>query len=160
SAGEALPAALWQRFKNRFGVEILDALGSTETLHVVISNRISDIRPGSSGRIIPGFEAKIVDDEGSPVATGETGTLLVKADSTCCGYWNQHEKTKLVFEGPWFHTGDKYYQDDDGYFWYVGRADDLFKVNGQWLSPTEVESVLISHPAVLEAGVVARQDQA
>src|SRR5262249_26301932 len=79
---------------------------------------------------------------------------------TCCGYWNQHEKTKLVFEGPWFHTGDKYYQDDDGYFWYVGRADDLFKVNGQWLSPTEVEGVLISHPAVLEAGVVARQDQA
>jgi benzoate-CoA ligase family protein len=158
SAGESLPAPLFERFKQRFGVEILDALGSTETLQMVISNRPGEVKPGSSGTIIPGFEAKIVDDHGQPVAQGEIGTLLVKADSTCIGYWNQHERSKDSFEGHWFRTGDKYYQDEDGYFWYAGRADDLFKVNGRWLSPAEVESALISHPAVREAAVVARED--
>jgi benzoate-CoA ligase family protein len=159
SAGEALPATLFERFKQRFGVEILDALGSTENLHMVISNCPGEVRPGSSGKVIPGFEAKIVDEENNPVAPGEIGNLLVKADSTCAGYWNQHEKTKQMFTGPWFRTGDKYYQDADGYFWYAGRADDLFKVNGRWLSPNEVESALIAHPAVLEAAVVARYDE-
>jgi benzoate-CoA ligase family protein len=158
SAGESLPAPLFERFKQRFGVEILDALGSTETLHMVISNRPGEVKPGSSGKIIPGFEAKIIDDHGQPVVQGEIGTLLVKADSTCIGYWNQHEKSKDTFEGHWFRTGDKYYQDVDGYFWYAGRTDDLFKVNGRWLSPAEVESALISHPAVREAAVVARED--
>lgn len=160
SAGESLPGAIFERFKQRFGVEILDALGSTETLHMVISNRPGEIRAGSSGKVIPGFEAKIVDDVGNPVGQGEIGQLLVKADSTCTGYWNQHEKTKATFEGAWFRTGDKYYQDEDGYFWYAGRADDLFKVNGRWLSPAEVESALIAHPAVREAAVIARDDQA
>ena len=160
SAGESLPAAIFERFKQRFGVEILDALGSTETLHMVISNRPGEIRPGSSGKVIPGFEARIVDDSGNPVSQGEIGQLLVKADSTCTGYWNQHEKTKATFEGAWFRTGDKYYQDEDGYFWYAGRADDLFKVNGRWLSPAEVESALIAHPAVREAAVIARDDHA
>ena len=160
SAGESLPAPLFERFKQRFGVEILDALGSTETLQNVIANFPGEIRPGSSGKIIPGYEAKIVDDDGRPVATGEIGQLLVKADSTCIGYWNQHEKTKATFDGGWFRTGDKYYQDADGYFWHAGRADDLFKVNGRWLSPTEVESALIAHPAVCEAAVVAREDEA
>ncbi len=159
SAGEALPAPLFERFKQRFGIEILDALGSTETLQMVISNRPGEVRPGSSGKIIPGFEAKIVNDEGRPVAGAEIGNLVVKADSTCTGYWNQHEKTIETFEGPWFHTGDKYYQDGDGFFWYAGRADDLFKVNGRWLSPTEVESALIAHPAILEAAVIARNDE-
>ncbi len=158
SAGESLPAALYERFKERFGIEILDALGSTETLQMVISNRPGEIRPGSSGKIIPGYEAKLVDESGNQVPRGEIGALIVKGDSTCSGYWNQHEKTKQTFEGPWFRTGDKYYQDDDGYFWYAGRSDDLFKVNGRWLSPAEVESALIAHPAVLEAAVIARED--
>ena len=158
SAGESLPAPLFERFKQRFGVEILDALGSTETLQMVIANRPGEVRPGSSGKIIPGYEAKLVDDSGEEVANGEIGALLIKGDSTCAGYWNQHEKTKLTFEGAWFRTGDKYHQDADGYFWYAGRTDDLFKVNGRWLSPAEVESALIAHPSVLEAAVIARQD--
>jgi len=158
SAGEPLPAPLFHRFKERFGVEILDALGSTEMLHMVISNRPGEIRPGSSGKIIPGYEVRIVDENDNDVPTGEIGSLFVECDATCAGYWNQHEKTKNCFMGPWFRTGDKYYQDKDGFFWYAGRSDDLFKVNGQWLSPAEVESALISHPAVLEAAVVARHD--
>jgi benzoate-CoA ligase family protein len=160
SAGEGLPAALLERFKQRFGVEILDALGSTETLQMVIANRPGEARPGSSGRIIPGYEAKIVDDKGDPVGLNEIGDLMVKGDSICTGYWNQHERTKEAFVGHWFRTGDKYYQDRDGYFWHAGRADDLFKVNGKWLSPAEVESALIAHPAVREAAVVAREDEA
>jgi benzoate-CoA ligase family protein len=158
SAGESLPVALFERFKQRFGVEILDSLGSTETLQMVIANHPGEARPGSSGKIIPGYEAKIVDENGNAVAANEIGDLLVKGDSTCAGYWNQHEKSKETFAGHWFHTGDKYYQDEDGYFWYAGRSDDLFKVNGRWLSPAEVESALIAHPAVREAAVVARND--
>jgi len=159
SAGESLPAPLFERFKRRFGVEILDALGSTETLQMVISNRPGEVRPGSSGKIIPGYEAKIVGNDGRPVAPGEIGSLLIKGDSTCSGYWNQHDKTRDTFEGHWFRTGDKYHQDEDGYFWYVGRADDLFKVNGRWLSPAEVEAALIAHPAIREAAVIARDDE-
>lgn len=160
SAGEALPAPLFERFKQRFGVEILDGLGSTETLQTVISNRPSEARPGSSGKVVPGYEARIVDENGAPLGPNEIGDLLIKGDSTCAGYWNQHEKTKDAFLGPWFRTGDKYYQDEDGYFWHAGRADDLFKVNGRWLSPVEVESALIAHPVVKEAAVVAREDEA
>jgi len=158
SAGESLPAPLFERFKSRFGVEILDALGSTEALHMVISNCPGEVRAGSSGKVIPGYEARLVDDEGHDVVQGEIGSLLVKGDSICAGYWNRHEKTKATFEGAWFRTGDKYYQDEDGYFWYAGRADDLFKVNGRWLNPAEVESALIAHPAVQEAAVIARVD--
>jgi benzoate-CoA ligase family protein len=158
SAGESLPAPLFERFKERFGIEILDSLGSTETLQMVIANRPGEARPGSSGKIIPGYEAKLVDEAGQEVVRGEIGTLLVKGDSTCSGYWNRHEQTKATFQGAWFRTGDKYYQDEDGYFWYAGRADDLFKVNGRWLNPAEVESALIAHPAVQEAAVVARED--
>lgn len=158
SAGEGLPAALYERFKQRFGVEILDALGSTEALHMIISNRPDDIRPGSSGRIIPGYEARIVDDAGQPLPPGEIGDLWVKGDSICAAYWNQHEQTKNTIQGHWYRTGDKYYQDAEGYYWYAGRTDDLFKVNGRWLSPAEVESALISHPGVREAAVIARED--
>jgi len=160
SAGEGLPAPLFERFKHRFGVEILDAWGSTETLQMVISNRPGEIHPGSSGKVISGYEAKIVNENGGPVVRGEIGQLLISGDSICIGYWNQPEKTKAAFDGMWFRTGDKYYQDEAGYFWYAGRADDLFKVNGRWLSPAEVESALIAHPAVREAGVVAREDDA
>jgi benzoate-CoA ligase family protein len=159
SAGESLPAPLFHRFKERFGVEILDSLGSTETLQMVIANRPGEARPGSSGKIIPGYEARIVDERGNAVAPNEIGDLLIKGDSTCSGYWNKHEKTKETFVGDWFRTGDKYFQDEEGYFWYAGRSNDVFKVHGLWLSPAEVESVLIEHPAVREAAVVAREDQ-
>jgi benzoate-CoA ligase family protein len=159
SAGESLPAPLFQRFKERFGVEILDSLGSTETLQMVIANRPGEVKPGSSGKIIPGYEARIVDENGNSVAPGEIGDLLIKGDSTCSGYWNKHEKTKETFVGDWFRTGDKYYEDEEGYFWYAGRSNDVFKVNGLWLSPAEVESALIMHPAVREAAVVARKDK-
>ena len=159
SAGESLPAPLFERFRERFGVEILDSLGSTETLQMVIANSPGDVRPGSSGKIIPGYEAKIVDERGELVAVGEIGNLMVKGDSICAGYWGQEERTRAAFEDGWFRTGDKYHQDADGYFWYAGRSDDTFKVNGRWLSPAEVESALIAHPAVLEAAVVAREDE-
>ncbi len=159
SAGEALPATVFHRFKDRFGVEILDAIGSTEALHMIISNVPCAARPGSSGKIIPGFEARIVDDNNRPVAQGEIGNLLVKADSTCAYYWNQHEKTKDTIEGHWIRTGDKYYQDEDGYFWYAGRSDDMLKVSGVWVSPIEIERALIEHPSVQEAAVVFRKDE-
>ena len=160
SAGEALPAPLFERFRQRFNIEILDALGSTESLHMVISNRPGEVKPGSSGKILPGFEAKITSEFGRLVAPNEIGDLWVKCDSLCAGYWNQHEKTKSTFLDQWFRTGDKYRQDEDGFFWHAGRADDLFKVHGLWLSPAEVESALIAHPAVLEAAVIARDDEA
>jgi benzoate-CoA ligase family protein len=160
SAGEALPAPLFERFRQRFNIEILDALGSTESLHMVISNRPGEVKPGSSGKILPGFEAKVVDESGRPVAPNEIGDLWVRCDSLCAGYWNQHEKTKNTFVDNWFRTGDKYRQDEDGFFWHAGRSDDLFKVHGLWLSPAEVESALVAHPAVLEAAVVAREDEA
>jgi benzoate-CoA ligase family protein len=158
SAGEQLPAALFHRFKERFGVEILDAIGSTEVLHMFIANRPGAVRPGSSGQVIPGFEARIVDEENRVVKPGEMGNLLVQADSTCSHYWNQHEKTKDSIEGRWIRTGDKYYQDEDGYFWYAGRSDDMLKCSGVWVSPVEIESVLIEHEAVLEAAVIGRED--
>jgi len=159
SAGEALPATVFHRFKQRFGVEILDAIGSTEALHMVISNVPCAVRPGSSGKVIPGFEARIVDDNNRLVVQGEIGSLLVKADSTCASYWNQHEKTKDTIEGHWIRTGDKYYQDEDGYFWYAGRSDDMLKVSGVWVSPIEIERALTEHPAVQEAAVVFRKDE-
>ncbi len=158
SAGEALPASVFHQFKQRFGVEILDAIGSTEALHMMISNVPGEVRPGSSGRIIPGFDAKIVDDNDQPVGTGEVGNLLVKADSTCAYYWNEHEKTKSTLAGHWLRTGDKYHQDKDGYFWYAGRTDDMMKVSGAWVSPIEIERVLMEHPSVLEVAVVFRPD--
>jgi benzoate-CoA ligase family protein len=158
SAGEALPAAIFHRFKQRFNVEILDAIGSTEVLHMFIANRPGAVRPGSSGQIIPGYEAKIVSENDQPTKPGEIGNLLVKSDSTCSHYWNQHEKSKNTIEGHWIRTGDKYYQDSDGYFWYAGRSDDMLKCSGAWVSPIEIESVLIEHPAIQEAAVVGRED--
>ncbi|MGH9537309.1 MAG: benzoate-CoA ligase family protein [Terriglobales bacterium] len=158
SAGEALPAAIFHRFKERFGVEILDAIGSTEILHVFIANRPGAIRPGSSGQIIPGYEARIVNENNEPVNVGDVGNLLVKSDSTCSHYWNQHEKSKNTIEGHWIRTGDKYYQDADGYFWHVGRSDDMLKCSGVWVSPIEIENLLLEHPAVQEVAVIGRED--
>ncbi len=116
------------------------------------------MRPGSSGTVVPGYEARIVDEHGQPVPQGEIGNLLIKGDSTCAFYWNKHEKTKQIIQGEWIQTGDKYYQDEDGYLWYAGRSDDMLKVGGQWVSPIEVEAALIMHPAVLEAAVVGHAD--
>jgi len=158
SAGEALPATVFHHFKRRFGVEILDAIGSTEALHMMISNVPGEVRPGSSGKVIPGFEAKIVDENDQPVSQGDIGNLLVRADSTCAYYWNEHEKTKSTLAGHWLRTGDKYHQDGDGYFWYAGRTDDMMKVSGVWVSPIEIERVLTEHPSVLEVAVVFRPD--
>jgi benzoate-CoA ligase len=158
SAGEALPPALFERFKARFGLEILDGIGSTETLHMFISNFRGRVRPGSSGELIPGYEARIEDEEGRPVATGEIGNLLIKGDSTCALYWNQHERTKATIEGHWIRTGDKYHRDADGYFWHAGRSDDMLKVGGIWVSPVEVENVLMEHVAVKECAVVGHLD--
>jgi benzoate-CoA ligase family protein len=158
SAGEALPATIYHRFKERFGVEILDAIGSTEALHMFIANRPGAARPGSSGQIMPGYEARIVDENGRDVPDGEIGSLLIKGDSVCACYWNQHEKTKETIQGHWIRTGDKYYRDPDGYYWYVGRNDDMMKVKGMWVSPIEIESVLLEHPMVQEAAAIGNPD--
>jgi len=158
SAGEALPAALFERFKQRFGIEILDAIGSTEALHMFIANRPGEARPGSSGKPLPGYEARIVDESGQPVPAGEVGNLLIRGDATSSCYWGLPEKSAETFVDGWLRTGDKYYQDSDGYFFYVGRSDDLFKVSGSWVSPFEIEAALVRHPSVLEAAVVARED--
>src|SRR6266850_270600 len=159
SAGEALPAAIYQRFKERFGVEILDAIGSTEALHMFIANRPGAVRPGSSGQILPGYEARILDENEQPVADGQVGSLLIKGDSVCSHYWKQPEKTRETIRDGWLRTGDKYCRDADGYYWYAGRSDDMLKVKGSWVSPIEIENVLTQHPAVQEAAVVGRTNE-
>jgi len=158
SAGEALPEALYRRFHQRFGVEILDAIGSTECLHMFIANRPGQVRPGSSGQVIPGCDAKIVDEQDREVAVGEVGNLLIKSDATCAYYWNQPEKTRATIQGEWIRTGDKYHRDGDGFYWYDGRSDDMLKVGGIWVSPIEIENVLMDHTAVQECAVVGRDD--
>jgi benzoate-CoA ligase len=158
SAGEALPKALFERFRDRFRVEILDGIGSTEILHIFISNRSGRVRPGSAGELVAGYEARIVDEAGDNVPDGTVGNLLIKGDSTCAYYWNKHERTKDTIEGHWIRTGDKFSRDQDGYYWYAGRADDMLKVGGIWVSPVEIENTLVEHPAVQEAGVIGRRD--
>jgi benzoate-CoA ligase len=158
SAGEALPEEIFLRWRQRIGVEILDGIGTTEILHIFLSNRAGAVRPGSSGVPVPGYEAEVVDESGRALPPGEVGDLRVKGDSTMAFYWNQHEKTKAALFGDWIHTGDKYLRDVDGYFWYQGRADDMLKVSGAWVSPVEVEATLLKHPAVLQAAVVGHED--
>jgi len=159
SAGEALPPALFERWLERFGVEILDGIGSTEIVHIFISNRQGRVKPGSTGEVVPGYEARILDEDGQEVPIGEVGDLLIKGDSTCAYYWNKHEQTKNTIQGQWIRTGDKYYRDEDGYLWYQGRSDDMLKVGGIWVSPIEIENCLIEHPAVLESAVVGVADK-
>jgi len=159
SAGEALPAALCERFTERFGFEILDGIGSTEALHIFISNVPGEVRHGSTGRVVPGFEAKILDELGQPLPPDEIGTLWLHSDSACSGYWNRHERTKEIIKGQWISTGDRYYQDKDGYYWFAGRADDMLKVSGVWVSPIEIENVLLEHEAVAEVAVVGHKDK-
>jgi len=158
SAGEALPADVGLHWRDRMGVDILDGIGSTEMLHVFLSNHPDDIHYGTSGREIPGYRLRLVDDEGQDVKDGELGELLVNGGSAGDGYWNQRQKTRATFAGEWTHTGDKYFRDDAGYYHYCGRTDDMFKVGGRWVSPFEVEQALVAHEAVLEAAVVAHAD--
>jgi 4-hydroxybenzoate-CoA ligase len=158
SAGEALPEHVGATWKSRFGVDILDGVGSTELLHIFVSNAPGDIRYGSSGRAVPGYSIRLVDDTGADVSDGEVGEMLVNAPSAAEGYWNQRGKSRRTFAGDWTRTGDKYFRDSDGRYVFCGRADDMFKVSGIWVSPFEVESALIAHPAVLEAAVVPAAD--
>jgi len=158
SAGEPLPKPIYEKWLNRFGVQILDGIGTTEILHIFISNRPGQARPGSTGQIVPGYEARIVDDEGRELPPGQIGILLIKGDSIAAGYWNKHEDTKQTFRGEWINTRDKFMVDEDGFFWYAGRADDMIKVSGYPVWPTDIESVLQGHPAVLESGVVGAPD--
>ena len=154
AAAEALPAEVWRRWNEAFGLTILDGVGSTEMLHIYCSNRLDDLRPGSSGKPVPGYELKILDDTGNAVPTDEAGDLYVKGDSALSLYWAQHEKSKRSVLGEWFFTGDRYRVDGDGFFWYEGRSDDMIKVSGLWVSPIEIESVLLEHPSVAESAVV------
>lgn len=158
SAGEALPAEIGNRWRTAVGVDILDGIGSTELLHIFLSNRPGDIRYGSSGKPVPGYRARIVTDQGDPTPPGEIGELMVSGPTAAEGYWNQRDRSRRTFVGEWTMTGDKYRVDEDGYYFFCGRADDMFKVGGIWVSPFEVESALISHPAVLEAAVVGQPD--
>jgi 4-hydroxybenzoate-CoA ligase len=158
SAGEALPESVGNSWKSRFGVDILDGVGSTELLHIFLSNAPGDIKYGSSGRPVPGYQVRLVNEIGSDVADGEVGEMLVHAPSAGEGYWNQRRKSRSTFEGYWTRTGDKYIRDADGRYTFCGRSDDMFKVSGIWVSPFEVESALITHPSVLEAAVVPEAD--
>ena len=158
SAGEALPAELGQRWRERVGVDILDGLGSTEMLQTFLSNRPGDVRYGSTGKPVAGYEAKIVDENGVALPAGEIGELVVRGPSAGEGYWNQRAKSRRTFAGEWTYTGDKFMCDEEGYYRYCGRTDDMFKVSGMWVSPFEIEAALLSHEAILEAAVIGKED--
>ena len=158
SAGEALPEEIGRRWTEHFGVEILDGIGSTEMLHVFLSNRQGRVRYGTTGLPVPGYELRLVDEDGQPVEPGEIGELQIKGPTASAGYWNSREKTRNTFLGEWTRSGDKYSVNDDGYYVYAGRSDDMLKVSGIYVSPVEVESVLVTHAAVLEAAVVGAED--
>lgn len=159
SAGEALPREVGERWDRLMGAPIIDGVGSTEMLHIFLSNRPGDIVYGTSGIAVPGYDLRLVDENDNEVADGEIGELLVRGPSIPEGYWNRRAKSQETFVGQWARTGDKYERNADGRLIYCGRADDMFKVSGIWLSPFEVEQALIEHPAVLEAAVVARRDE-
>jgi 4-hydroxybenzoate-CoA ligase len=158
SAGEALPGEVGKAFRARLGVDILDGVGSTEMLHQYVCNSPGALKYGTSGRPVPGYEIRLVDEQGRDVPDGEVGEMLVRGPSAADGYWNQREKSRATFEGGWTRSGDKYIRDAEGYFTYQGRTDDMFKVSGIWVSPFEVESALAGHDAVLEAAVVPKED--
>jgi benzoate-CoA ligase family protein len=158
SAGEPLAPSLYERWLAHTGIEILDGIGSTEMLHTFIANRPGRVRAGSSGELVPGYDARIVDASGRDLPAGDIGDLLIKGESMCSCYWNKQEQTRKTILGEWIRTGDKYSRDEDGYFWYQGRSDDMLKCGGYWVSPAEVESAIVTHPAVLECGVVGCED--
>lgn len=158
SAGEALPTDVGKRWVERYGVDILDGIGSTEMLHIFLSNRAGEVRYGTTGKPVPGYDCKLVDDDGLPVKKGEMGELLIKGPTSAIMYWNNREQSRTTFLGEWTRSGDKYVEDEDGYFVYCGRRDDMLKVSGLYVSPFEVEGALATHPDVLEAAVVAWPD--
>ena len=159
SAGEALPTDIGRRWSEMVGVDILDGIGSTEMLHIFVSNRADDVRYGTSGKPVPGYDAMVLDEHGGRVPNGEAGELVVRGPSAAEGYWHQREKTRRTFRGEWTHTGDTYIRDPDGYFRFCGRTDEMLKVSGVWVSPFEVEEALVSHPAVLESAVIGALDR-
>ena len=158
SAGEALPAEIGRKWNDIWGIDIMDGVGSTEMLHIFLSNKPGDVEFGTSGTAVPGYDVRLVDDAGAEVSAGGIGELLVRGNSAAADYWNQREKTRSTFEGKWTRTGDKYELTQAGRFIYCGRTDDMFKVSGIWVSPFEVEQALVSFPAILEAAVVAHRD--
>jgi benzoate-CoA ligase len=158
SSGEALPPAVFDAWADRFGLELVEVVGSTEALHDFIANRPGQARRGAAGKIVPGFEARLVDDTGAPVPTGAVGHLLVKGETTAPSYWHRLERTRRTMLGEWLRTGDMFRQDAEGWFYFEGRADDMLKVSGQWVSPAEVEAHLVTHPAVRDVGVVGDTD--
>jgi benzoate-CoA ligase len=159
SAGEALPATLGKTWQERFGSPILDGLGSTEMTHIFMSNRLDDIRYGSSGKPLAGYNVKILDEEGKEAPAGKIGDLYVSGPTSAIMYWNNRDRTKDTFQGPWTRSGDKYYVDDEGYYVYAGRSDDMLKVSGQYVSPFEIEASLATHPDVLETAVIGAEDE-
>ena len=160
SAGEALPENLGKQWSEHFGVDILDGIGSTEMLHIFLSNRPGEVKYGTTGRPVHGYDIRLTDDAGNPTRDGEIGDLWIGGDSAAKEYWNQRDKSRATFQGWWTKSGDKYSVDTDGCYVYAGRSDDMLKVGGNYVSPVEVESALITHPAVLEAGVVGHDDDA
>ena len=158
SAGEALPREIGERFTAHFGCEILDGIGSTEMLHIFLSNRAGDVRYGTTGVPVPGYDVELRGEDGRPVADGEVGDLYIRGPSAALMYWTNHAKSRATFQGEWTRSGDKYVRREDGRYVYAGRADDMLKVSGIYVSPFEVEAALVQHPAVLEAAVIGRQD--
>jgi benzoate-CoA ligase len=154
SAGEALPIELYERWQKNLGIEICDGIGSAEMFHIYITNRPGDVKPGSLGKIVAGYEAKIVDAGGNEVATDEMGTLKIKGDSAALCYWDAHEKSKETFAGDWCTTGDQFHVDHEGYYWYHGRTDDMLKVSGIFVAPAEIENCILQHAAVLECAII------
>jgi benzoate-CoA ligase family protein len=158
SAGEALPVAIWEEWKRRTGHEIVEGIGTTEVLALFLTNRLGEARPGSVGRPVPGYDIKIVGDDGRPVPRGETGNLMVRGETAVLAYLHQYERSRQTFLGEWTSTGDRFREDEDGYFWYVGRSDDMLKVGGIWVSPLEIENALVTHEAVQECAVIGAPD--
>ncbi|MDC3413981.1 benzoate-CoA ligase family protein [Aquibacillus sp. 3ASR75-11] len=159
SAGEKLPSHYFKKWKEKFSINILDGIGSTEVLHIYLSNTLENFKPGSTGKVVPGYEAKIVNEKFEPVESNEVGDLLIKGDSITAGYWSNSVQNKMKLNGEWLHTGDKYYKDEDGYYWYVGRSDDMLNVGGILVSPIEIESALIDHTDVLEVAVQGNENE-
>ncbi len=159
SSAEILSPEIYHRFKEEFGVEVLDGTGSTEICHIFLSNRFGEVRPGSTGKVVPGYNTRLIDEDGDPVSPGQIGHLLISGGSIASAYWNMREETRDNMLGEWFVTGDRYLEDEDGFYYFRGRSDDMLRVGGKWVAPQEVENTLNQHPAVAESAVVGSQDK-